>query len=399
MSKIDTAYEGNNVPESFSIPPMGIEQTDRAVFNLFDKKLSFQVNVNKVASNVPVVFAAGERFALTRRRQPIRDRNNALILPIISIHRESIDHSPGQDGYGTAIAHRDQQSYIVRKRIGKEDRHYQKLINKLRLKHQDNVASRGNFGASDISPGNKAKPGTVASRRNGGNMSYLIDSKGDYLRNELGNNIFEIITAPYPTFVTVQYDVVFWTQYMQQMNQLIEAMMSKFDGQGHEFQMKTAEGYDLVAYIKSPLNTADNFSEYSNEERIIRYNFKITVPTFILAPQQPGLPNPFRRFLSAPNIEFGYHQSSAQISNKIKSPASLAGQDKFILSPNTEILNSAGETPDMRGQGPEKVVDVEVDPFSSEKSTRFLKVLTRNQRAGETVTNSQVIVDLETQYE
>ena len=38
--------------------------------------------------------------------------------------------------------------------------------NKLRLKNQDNVATRQNFVTSSIFPGNIAKPDTFASRRN-----------------------------------------------------------------------------------------------------------------------------------------------------------------------------------------------------------------------------------------
>ena len=273
MRKIDTPYEGENVPEDFNIPEMGIEQTDRAVFDLFDKKLAFEVIINNKATHVPVVFAAGERFALTRRRQPIRDKNNALILPIISIHRESINHSPDQAGYGTPISFRDQQSYVVRRRLDSSDRDYQNIINKQALKNQKNVTSRANFGASDISPGNTAKPGTIASRRNLGNLSFL-DHSGPYIDSKVGNNIFEIITIPYPSFMVIEYEVIIWAQYMQQMNQIVQHLMSRFDGQGHEFEIETREGYKLVAYVKSPFSTGDNFSEYSNEERIIKYSFK-----------------------------------------------------------------------------------------------------------------------------
>ena len=34
--KIKTGYEGTNVPDDFSIPPVGIEDIDRAIFTLFD---------------------------------------------------------------------------------------------------------------------------------------------------------------------------------------------------------------------------------------------------------------------------------------------------------------------------------------------------------------------------
>ena len=64
---------------------------DRAIFNLFNEKLSFEAESNGKLQKVPVIFASGERFALTRRKNPIRDKNNALILPLISILRNEID--------------------------------------------------------------------------------------------------------------------------------------------------------------------------------------------------------------------------------------------------------------------------------------------------------------------
>ena len=50
----------------------------------------------------------------------------------------------------------------------------------------------------------------------------------------------------------------------------------------------------------------------------------------------------------------------------------------------------------MRGQGSERLLDVVKDPFSGEESRRYVKVLTRNQRSGETVASSRIVVDLET---
>ena len=84
-------------------PRAELKMLIRPFFDLFDKNLNLEVEVNQQTTRVPVVFAAGERFALTRRRQPIRDRNGALILPVIAIARKSIDISPDQGGYGTAI--------------------------------------------------------------------------------------------------------------------------------------------------------------------------------------------------------------------------------------------------------------------------------------------------------
>jgi hypothetical protein len=395
MSKIDTGYEGTSVPEDFFIPPCGIEDVDRAIFNLFDKKLKLEVQVNEKTTKVPVVFAAGERFALTRRRQPIRDRNGALILPVIAIARKSIDISPGLAGYGTAISIRDQASYTVKRRLSKRDRSYQNIINKLSIKNQKNVASRENFSQDVIYPGNEALPGTVASRRNGTNISYQIESTGEMLDPKISKNIFEIITIPYPEFFLAQYDITFWTQYTLNMNQLIEVLMSNFSGQGMEFQIESDSGYQFVGHIKGNLSTGDNFEDYSSNERIIRYNFSMDVPAFLIAPNQPGLPSPYRKFVSAPEIEFEMKQISGNIELDGKTPDNSANIDRFILS-DVEVTDNQGRVPLSRGQDGAAVPDLIEDPFTGESKKRLLRVKTRNQRSGESSISAREVVDLET---
>ena len=392
--KIDSGYEGI-VPDDFSIPPAGIEQMDRALFELFDKRLAFQVKIKEQSTNVPVVFSTGERFALTRRKSPIRDRNNALILPIISIHRKNIDTSPSQAGFGTPISFRNQQSYVIRKRLDKRDRNYQKIVNKLGLKNQYDAASRANFARSDNFPGNVARPGRIASRRNGMNLSLLDDPTGTFLRDDIGDNIFEIITLPYPKFLTATYEVTFWTQYMTQMNQIVETMMAQYDGQNYGFEIESKSGYKYVAYIGSPFTNADNFTDFSSEERIIKYTFNIEVPGFLLGTNNPGMPSPTRKFYSAPQVEFGYIQSSTQVVKKDQSPDGDGDVNNFILS-DVQDLDINGETKGMRGQGSERLVDTVVDPFTGEKITRLVRVITRDQRSGETVASSRVTVNLET---
>ena len=90
--KVIKDFDGTNASEDFDIPSVGIEDIDRSVFKLFNEQLSFEVTHKGTTQKVPVVFAAGERFALTRRKNPIRDRNNALILPVISIMRKDIEN-------------------------------------------------------------------------------------------------------------------------------------------------------------------------------------------------------------------------------------------------------------------------------------------------------------------
>ena len=367
------------------------------MFDLFEKKLQFNLKTNGNLIKVPVVFAAGERFALTRRKNPIRDNNNTLILPIISILRGGINYSPGQSGRGSAITTRDQENYVIKKRLAKKDRQYQNLKNKYALKHQDNVTSRGHFLNDDISPGNNATPGDFASRRQGGGIKFSgsgglvgLDSK-----NALGDNIFEVIQVPYPIFIAVSYNVTFWTQYLTQMNQIQEILLSNIQGQASEFVLKTETGYEFVASISEEFSSDTNLDNYSESERIIRSSIDITVPGYIINPEHPGLPAQVRSFFSAPQIEFGYQNIRSQVVKREKNK--LNNPDEFILS-DISTLDELRDRP-KRGDSSEEIQDNIVNPFTGEEQVGFSKIISRDDRSGETVASNLIVKKIETQYE
>jgi len=396
-SKVIKSFEGDNPPKEFEFPSIGIEDIDRAVFDMFDQKLNFQTTQKGESKKVPVVFAAGERFALTRRKNPIRDKNNALILPIISIMRGDVDFSPDQGGKKTAISFREQPSYVIKKRLSEQDRKYQNVINKPGLTNQENVSSRRNFSASDISPGNIAAPGSVASRRNGKGISFIARGDRITLEENLNNNIYEIIEIPYPEFVSINYDVIFWTQYLSQANQMMENLLVNFEGQGEEITMKTPAGFELVAFFKPPFSNQSNFDNYSDDERIIKHTISFSVPGYILNPKNPSLPNLLRSYTSAPIIDFGYNESNKKvvIDNQ---PESDKNKDKrHILSDINDA--SKGREELKRGQTSADFESVIINPFTGEKEVSFSKVVSRNARAGETVASSLVIKKIERQYE
>ena len=393
--KLKTGYEGTNVPEDFSIPSVGIEDIDRAIFDLFNTRLAFETKVNNQTNRVPVIFASGERFALTRRDNPLRDKNNVLILPLISIKRGTIGHKTQADVFGTAISIRKTGDYYIKKRLDKSDRDYQKVVNNFRLKNQKDVATRSHIAVTSTSPGTEAVVGEVASRRQGGPLSFRDPQKFNLLNNDLTNNIYEYITVPYPKFIGVSYNVIFWTQYMQEMNQLIETFMMKFDGQAPEFILETNKGYKFTAFIQNTFTNSDNFDDFTSDERIIKMSFDIKVPGYIIAPEHPGLPSPYRRFVSAPQINFDVFEQNAPL---VTEPdANRAGEiiDKFTLTDVTALNNSGNEVT-RRGEENLRVIENIQNPFDGQTQAKYLKVTSRVPKAGETILTAQKIRKIDT---
>ncbi len=395
MAKIDFKNYDKPTTEDYTIPEAGIEDIDRAVFKLFDEDISFEIVSNNELTKVPVVFAAGERFALTRRKNPIRDNNNTLILPIISIVRSTVDFSNGQSGRGSAIATRDQPSYTIKRRLSETDRDYQNLINKFGIKNQDNVSSRNNFGATDVLPGNTSLPGKFASRRQNKSLSYRKEKNLVSLDSQasLGNNIFEVIQVPYPIFLTLDYKVTFWTQYMSEMNEMQEIYLSNMKGQTEEFVIVSDKGYEYVAKSSTSFSSENNLTNYTDSERLIKCNFDIKISGYILNAQKPGLPNQIRSFVSAPFIEFGYHAVNGNVTKRDTEYNFERDVNKFILN---DVKSNDETNLDPNDIGTQELIQ---NPFTSKKEVKFSKILTTDQRSGETVISSQIIKKIDNQYE
>lgn len=386
--KVIKDFDGNNAPENFDIPSIGIEDIDRAIFTLFDKKISFEVKHKGSLQKVPVIFASGERFALTRRKNPIRDRENALILPLISVMRQEIDFSPDQGGKKTAIAFREQENYVIKYRLSNRDRKYQNIINKQGIKNQDNVTSKKHFLSNTPVPGFGTEPGTIATRRN--NLQFSGVAKVS-LGEELGKNIFEVIQTPYPEFVAITYDVIFWTQYIQQSNQMLETLLLNFTGQGEEIPILTDGGYELVAFFKGPFsNSGTNLDDYSESERIIKHTFSVTIPGYIINPKHPGMPKMLRSYVSAPEINFGISSGAPEVIDY--QPERKA---ETVKRHSLQDLTNIKEYELIRGESREVLQNTIVNPFTKSTKTEFSKIRTRNQRAGETVASSEIVEEIE----
>tara|TARA_X000001382_G_scaffold127039_3_gene114368 strand:- start:2193 stop:3395 length:1203 start_codon:yes stop_codon:yes gene_type:complete len=388
--KVIKSFDGNNAPDDFDIPSIGIEDLDRAIFQLFDKKIFFEVSHKGALQKVPVIFASGERFALTRRKNPIRDSENTLILPLVSIMRQNIDFSPSQANKRTAISFREQENYIIKYKLSEKDRKYQNIINKQGLKNQLNVSSEKNFLLNTPSPGFSVKPDSVSTRRSSANIGFSSVANIS-LGENLGRNMFEIIEIPYPEFVAVTYDVVFWTQYMKQSNQMIETLLLNFTGQGEEIPITTDGGYELVAFFSGPFsNSGTNLDDFTESERIIKHSFSVTIPGYIINPKHPGMPKLLRSYISAPEINFGVFEGDAEVIDY--QPERI--KDK-VKRHALQDLTNLEESELRRGESREVLEDKIINPFTNSTKTQFSKVRLRNQRSGETVASSELIEEIE----
>jgi hypothetical protein len=294
QTPLPTGYENTAGTPDLHIPSCGVEDVDIAIFNLFDKEIVAECGGTDGAElkKVPVIFAAGEKWALLKRGSALRDRNNTLLIPLITIMRTEISQNMSDDVVGRGI---NQQvgEFVIRRRLDKSDRNYQPLINKIFLPNQDNIAST-------IEGEIPAPGGTTGQLRN---SKFVRD--GAYLYPNLKNNVYETIVVPTPQFYTAKYQVTVWTQYTQHANQIIEKIFSTFLPQGQSWRLDTAKGYWFVAkLVDGSLATETNFEDMSQQERFIKHTFDVSVPAYFFASRAPGVPVPIKRYVSSPTIDF-----------------------------------------------------------------------------------------------
>ncbi len=397
----------------FQIPSCTIEDVDRAVFNLFEKDIGmFYVQQNHTLK-IPVIFATGERFAVLRRKQPLRDKAGALILPLISIMRTGVEQNLPR-GAGTNQV----GDITIKKKLSSQDPSYQRIINKERLEYEDDRAIKSHKisqvagpGASD---GMGAEPGTVATRSPAVEKS-LDFQEGKLISNKLGNNIYEIYTIPAPKYFNATYEITFRAQYTQQMNHMITAVMSSYHSQGQRtFRIESAKGYYFVAYVASSFSSGNNFDDFTDSERIIRYSFNIDVTGYIVNPKYPGSTSSVRKYISAPKISFDMTQVNAAPNTKVFGGIASGDPNDYILEdlkvtddPTvTSIVGGKGVTQtgdyyqetmvggENSGRSPLRVSRKFIDPVTGKEVKQELKIKTRNERKGETVYREQITHDL-----
>jgi len=388
--------QGNSIPEDYDVPTCTIEDVDRSVFELFDKQLPFTYKLKEGIRKAPVIFATGERFAVLRRKEPLRDKSGALILPLISIMRTGVTQAPTM-GAGT----NQNADLVVKKRLSEKDPLYQNLINKLGLVNSDNMSSP----AAKAHPMSGSLPGRLATRRPSPKRS-VNTLEGKLLVPELGKNIFEIITMPPPKYYTATYEVTFWSQYTQQMNNMLMSIMSLYQSYSQRtFRLESPKGYWFVGYFEDALTPGNNFDDFTDSERIVRYSFNITVPAYIVGFSFDGAQSSLRRYLSAPDISFTVDILDGE--NFVNRPAAgipAGDTDAYILDnirtvddlPPGQVLGIPGANraldtlPVANIAGAQTTSDVKTvkmskNPFTGQVNPTEVLVKSRNRRSGETV--------------
>lgn len=380
QGQVSSGYpQDGETPSDYFIPPCEIADVDEAVFTLFDSALGFSSmrgnfggHQQPISINKPfVTLAGGERYAYSKRSRPIRDSAGALILPAISIKKTTISYS--DDDVSKMGINQFSGEIVIKRKPDPTDRDYQNFLNKLALKNRNVFYSTRR--------GNKE-----------GNRLDATTQQGMLLAPHIADNLFEFVAIPSPKFYTTTYDIVFWTSYTEHMNYLIETMLHGTLPQTKGFYLKTDKGYWFVAHLEDSATSQDNFDDYTEEERLIRYQFTLRVPAYLLVGRGPGNPIPVKKYFSFPEFEFDVREDL--FDKKVTAGRGLGSNiddietnDKFVL---TDVSGEEADGNNLKNSQQPTTLQSYAwrqdysDPRTGRTRSRFVKIMTGGEKKGET---------------
>jgi len=187
-----------------------IETIDAAMYRWVDEKKNVSCNTNKGWKKVPVIWSTPERAKQTKGYRELRDPAGQLILPIITVERTGVVKDMARRGpYWANIPPHDKSKNVL------------------------TIARK-------ISPAKTRNFLNASSKKKNGQINFKTKKKSDKI-------VYEYTTIPQPIYIDVTYKITMWTEYQQQMNDLLAPFIAR-TGQINAFTMKR-NGHLYEAFI------------------------------------------------------------------------------------------------------------------------------------------------------
>lgn len=169
------------------LPVSNIETVDTALFNYVDNKLNIFCTTDQGFKKVPVIWSNSERSFQIKNNVLIRDSNGSLIPPIISINRKNITKDLSKKG-------------VFQANLAPNN-------NRVFYKTEINQEKTSNFANSD-------------SLKKSGQLNFLTSKKNKKI-------VYKHTAVLMPVYVMIDYEIQILTNYLQQMNEIIQPFMTK----------------------------------------------------------------------------------------------------------------------------------------------------------------------------
>jgi len=214
----------------------GLENVDRAMWQWLDKKMNIHCTTNKGWKKVTTKWVAGERVYASKINKEFRDSAGALILPIITLSRDSVKKDPAFKG-------------VAQANVPEHPDHKGGAITISRRVNQKKTAA---FQEAD------------SVRRN--NQPNFRTRKKEKI-------VYETVSIPMPVYLEMTYTISIWSEYQQQMNEIIRPFATRRGGVNNFIIEYDGQRYE--AFMDADFGTESNVTELAADER--KYEAKMSI--------------------------------------------------------------------------------------------------------------------------
>jgi hypothetical protein len=197
---------------------LGLQAIDEAIFYYFENVIKPTVLSNGDLIDVPVIYGSGERWKLAQKDGFYRDKGGKVQTPLVMLKRESIEK---RRDLGNKLDANAPQLYITQ---------------------QEKYTRRNQYDRFSL------------------------------LNNRIPQKEFNAVVVP--DYVNLTYNGIIWTDYISQLNKIIEAVNYASDAYWGD-----PERFKFMAMIDS----FNNINELTNDDgRIVRANFTLKLQGYVV---------------------------------------------------------------------------------------------------------------------
>ena len=219
--------------------PSSLETIDGAMLRFVDEDLNLSVTTNEGFQKVPVLWVTSERAYQIKHNKKLRDKEETLILPLITVNRSSVTKEPNFKGsvYANLYPVNDARGGTIT---------IARNINQKKTAEFQNAAANRKYGANK----------NVSSKMKNTNKRNMSTAK----------TVYETITIPIPVWVKVVYEITVRAEYQQQLNELIRPFLT-VPGNSRMPRRIENEGHFYEIFIDGSFNVGSNKANLGMTQR------------------------------------------------------------------------------------------------------------------------------------
>ena len=242
--------------EEIAFSPSSLETIDGAMLRFIDEDLNLSVTTNTGFKKVPVLWVTAERAYQIKHNKDLRDGEEGLILPLITVNRSNVTKEPNFRGSVWANIYPEADAPGGTITIAR-------TINQKKTAEFENAMVKRTYGTKN----------TVAARGKNTNQQQH--------QTNAGKTVYETVTIPLPVWVKVGYDITVRTEYQQQLNQLINPFFT-VAGNSRMPKRIENEGHFYEVFIDGSFSNAANKANLGMDQRNYQTSISIEVLGYLV---------------------------------------------------------------------------------------------------------------------